>query len=95
MAILRQLRRAATLANIEFWETENIWRLHSSLRGAVICHIRCLLDAPNVRAVSESVTQLSPRAGKLVLILLQPFHQIQIGQHAMVSIHTGFGVWCE
>ena len=60
MAMLRQLRRAATLANIQFWETENIWRLHSSVRGAVICHICCLLDAPNVRAVSESVARFRP-----------------------------------
>jgi len=52
MATLRHVRGPATIANVQFWETENSWRLDRSHRGGHRCDIPCLVDASDVRTVN-------------------------------------------
>jgi hypothetical protein len=40
------------LQHVQFWETENCWRLDSSHRGGHRRHIPCLVDASDVRTVN-------------------------------------------
>jgi hypothetical protein len=40
------------LPHVQFWDTENIWRLDSSHRGGHRRDIPCLVDASDVRAVN-------------------------------------------
>jgi hypothetical protein len=44
------------LPDVQFWETENIWRLDSSHRGGHRRDIPCLVDASDVRAVNALKT---------------------------------------
>jgi len=56
MAMLRHLshllRRLLPLPNVQFWETENSWRLASSHRGGHRRDIPRLVDASDIRTVS-------------------------------------------
>jgi hypothetical protein len=44
------------LPHVQFWETENSWRLDSSYRGGDRRDIPCLVDASDVRAVNALKT---------------------------------------
>jgi hypothetical protein len=55
--MLRHLRGALLpLQHVQFWETENSWRLDSSHRGGHRRDIPCLVDASDVRTVSALKT---------------------------------------
>src|ERR1700675_1727442 len=47
------------LPHVQFWETENSWRLDSSHRGGRRRDIPCLVDASDIRTVNALKT---PRA---------------------------------
>jgi len=42
--------------HVQFWETENSWRLDSSYRGGHRRDIPCLVDASDVRTVNALKT---------------------------------------
>jgi hypothetical protein len=44
------------LPHVQFWETENSWRLDSSYRGGHRRDIPCLVDASDVRTVNALKT---------------------------------------
>ena len=46
------MRGLLPLPHVQFWETENCWRLDSSYRGSHRRDIPCLVDASNVRALN-------------------------------------------
>ena len=46
------VRRLLTLPYVQFWETENGWRLDSSHSGGHRRDIPCLVDASDVRTVN-------------------------------------------
>ena len=53
MAISRPLRGACYhCRHVQFWETENSWRLDRSHRGGHRRDIPCLVDASDVRTVN-------------------------------------------
>lgn len=41
-----------TIAHVQFWQTENCWRLDSSHRGGRPRDLPCLVDAADVRTVN-------------------------------------------
>ena len=45
------------LPHVQFWETENSWRLGSSHRGGHRRDIPCLVDASDVRTVNALKTR--------------------------------------
>jgi hypothetical protein len=57
MAILcHSARGLLPLPHVQFWETENSWRLDSSHRGGHGRNIPCLVDASDVRTVNAPKT---------------------------------------
>jgi len=61
------------LPHVQFWETENSWRLDSSHRGGRCRDIPCLVDASDVRTVNLFI-QVSPSVRhKLLATMLRPF----------------------
>ena len=59
-AILRHSSRGLLPSpHVQFWETQNSWRLDSSHRGGYRRDIPRLVDASNVRAVNALKTRSS------------------------------------
>jgi len=55
IAIYRHLLGALLpLPRVQFWETENSWRLDNSRRGGHCGDISCLVDASDVRTLNAS-----------------------------------------
>jgi hypothetical protein len=50
------------LPHVQFWETENSWRLDSSHRGSHRRDIPCLVDASDVRTVNLFIQVPQPPA---------------------------------
>jgi hypothetical protein len=61
MAAVRYFGGLLRLLHVQFWETENSWRLGSSRRGGHRRNIPCLVDASDVCAVNvlKTVRSLS------------------------------------
>ena len=75
------------LPHVQFWETENSWRLDSSHRGGHRRDIPCLVDASDVRTVNALKTppawsmhyERTPRFTRLKLRVASAAHQAQNG----------------
>ena len=63
----------ATMPHVQFWETENSWRLDSSHRGGYRRDIPCLVDASDVRTVNALKTL---QLGQCVMAI---FRQLLMG----------------
>jgi hypothetical protein len=91
--MLRHLRGLLPLPDVQFWETENGWRLDSSHRGGHRRDSPSVVDASDVRTVSAlktspvQVTRLTAlQHAEPVLILLYPLKQPPVCQPRVLAV---------